>query len=358
MQRGEAITQEERNALNNKMKEEGARNLKNIKSAGAASAELAGTVNALASTQQINTDGLKNASAAQKKAAAETDAMNKKMQQFQQFLNQLSNTFSTALASSGVLDVLMGAFGIIANLVTSFVLPAFMILSDALTVMGLFVVENLKPAFASVGDFISNTLYPAFLTLASVVLVDIVPVLQGMATMVSEYVVPVLTSIGQTIGEYLMPVMRSLGSFISDNLVPILLGLGTGLIGYGAYLAVNTALGLVQNAMLAIANVGLVGLAGAAWAAAAPILAFVVPIVALIAAFKYLYDTGWSFGTVVEAVKDNLQKFWLTLVDAINGLLSIIPNALGGISNEEAKRRKALNDATRKELSEKKKLEI
>jgi hypothetical protein len=105
---------------------------------------------------------------------------------------------------------------------------------------------------------------------------------------------------------------------------------------------------------------GLMAQISATWAAAAaalglsaPMLGVVVAVAAVVAIFAALYKSGWTFGTAIDAVKDNLQRFWLTLVDAVNGLLSIIPNALGGISEEEAKKRKAANDSLRADLDQK-----
>jgi hypothetical protein len=124
MQRGEAVTLEERNALTNLMKEEGARNLKNIKQAGAASAELSGTVNALAATQEINTDGLKQANAEQAKSAKTTDGLNKQVEESKAKLAAFSNGFQMALANSGMLDVLMSAFEMLANFAMQYLVPA------------------------------------------------------------------------------------------------------------------------------------------------------------------------------------------------------------------------------------------
>jgi hypothetical protein len=348
MQRGEAITDAERNALNNKMKEEGAKNLKNIKGAAAADASLASTTNALAATYQIATDGVKKAGKQQGDAAKNTDKMNEKMQKFQQSLAELGNTFSMALASSGMLDVLMSSFQILGNLVTTYVLPAFMIFSDIIASVGNYLVSNLKPIFESIGNFIKDSLYPAFLTLAAFILVDIVPVLQSMAAAVNDYVVPVFNDIANLIGTYVMPVFESIGTFIADNLMPIFLGLGTALMVYAGYQAIASAIQFVVSG-------GLVAMASGLTAVLLPLLPFALAVGGLVLLFKKLYDGGWTFGTAIDAVKDNLQRFWLTLVDAVNGLLSIIPNALGGISKDEAVRRKALTDATRKELDEKEK---
>jgi hypothetical protein len=124
MQRGEAVSMEERNALNNLMKEEGGKNLKNIKSAGAASADLAGTVNALSATQQINANALKEGTEEQKRAAANTDKFNEKMNKMKEVLSGLSNTFTEILASSGFLDLLIGAVGLVADIANAVLVPA------------------------------------------------------------------------------------------------------------------------------------------------------------------------------------------------------------------------------------------
>jgi hypothetical protein len=124
MQRGEAVTMEERNALNNLMKQEGGKNLQNIKSAGAASAELAGTVNALAATQQINSNALKEGTEEQKRAAANTDKFNEKMNKMKEVLAGLSNTFTAILANSGFLDLLISAVGLVADIANAVLVPA------------------------------------------------------------------------------------------------------------------------------------------------------------------------------------------------------------------------------------------
>jgi hypothetical protein len=152
MQRGEAVTLEERNALNNLMKQEGGKQLQNIKYAGAASAELGGTVNALAATQQINTNGIKEATEEQKKAAAETDKMNQKMQQFQAAIAEVGNKFKMLLANSGILDYLISAFGTVANLAEKYLVPAFnLVVSVAMKIW-----EGMSLLLAPVIDYLSE----------------------------------------------------------------------------------------------------------------------------------------------------------------------------------------------------------
>jgi hypothetical protein len=325
MQRGEAVTDAERNALNNKMKEEGAKNLKNIKSAAAADASLAGTTNALAATYQIATDGVKKAGEQQGEAAKNTDKMNEKMQKFQQSLAEIGNAFSMALAGSGMLDVLMGAFKIVADLVTTYVLPAFMIFSDIITQVGMYLVTNLKPIFESIGNFIRDSLYPAFLTLAAFVLVDIVPVLQTMATVISEYVTPVLSVIGQ--------VFQSVASFIADNFMPIMYGLGAGL-------ATLTTLYLIKNGVLLAAIVAQSALTLAMALLTSPIFLLIAGVVTLVAIFKSLYDSGYTFSSALDMIVDNILN-----------LINKITFGSTGISDDELKSRNDKRDLEKEKIA-------
>ena len=159
MQRGEAVTLEERNALNNLMKQEGGKQLQNMKYAGAANAELAGTVNSLAATQQINANALVEATEEQKKAAAETDKMNKKMSEFQQAIAQVSNDFKMLLANSGVLDVLISAFQGLVGLANQYLVPAFNIVASVVMKVANGIGILLQPALDYLGEkFGSNGL--------------------------------------------------------------------------------------------------------------------------------------------------------------------------------------------------------
>jgi hypothetical protein len=222
--------------------------------------------------------------------------------------------------------------------------------------VGTYLIDNLKPVFEAIGSFLKNTVYPAFLQVAAVVMTDVVPFLQEMGRMISENIWPALQSMGSAISDYLQPIFESVGGFISDNLTPILYGLGASLAAYGVWLAASTVAGWIHTAATAAASLGIGGLAAAAWAAAAPILAIVAPVLAIVGLFVYLYKQGWTFGTAMEGLKDNFSRFMIMLEDTINGLRSLIPNALGGISEEEAKKRKEVTDAARKELDDKEKV--
>ena len=306
----------------------------------------------LAELAKRDINGKEKALTEQEKAAAAQAAA---MEKAKQNLAAFSNSFQMALANSGILDLLLKAFQVAADLVMNWVVPAFQIFSAVITEVGNFLITNLKPVFEEVSSFIKDTLYPIFLDLGAIIMVDVWPALQAVGEVIQTYVWPALQTIGGVIMDYVYPVFEKMYTFIADNLQPILLALGTALVAYAGYVAIMNGLELIRNGLLIASSLGLGGLATAAWAAAAPILAIVAPIVALVGLFTYLYKSGWTFGTAIEAVKDNFSRLWLTLQDWMDGLLVMIPNALGGISEEEAKKRQELRDQARKELDEREK---
>ena len=133
MQRGEAVSEEERNRLNNLMASEGTKAAKQMGGTFAAAPEFAQTMNALTLAQSMQQDALKQATAEQKKAAKETDGQNKLMEKAKQDLAALSNSFQMVLAQSGILPVMIDAFKVLAGLVQTFIVPTFKVLSTVVS---------------------------------------------------------------------------------------------------------------------------------------------------------------------------------------------------------------------------------
>ena len=348
MQRGEAVSIEERNALNNMMKQEGSASLANIKNAGAASSELAPLVNSLASTMEIQTDGIKQMTAEQKKAAEETDKMNKKIQESQQRLAEITNKFKMVLVNSGVLDMIMASFETLSSLVSMIIVPAFQILGAVVGGIAGLINTFVLPALNVMGAIITDTLYPAFLDLAVFFQENILPVLEYLGGILTDYVIPPLAWLGEK--------LLDVGSLIGEYLSPILLGVVGGLAAYKIALFAKTA-------ATWLANGGLLATAAATWAlvsplllAAAPFIAIGVAIGAAIALFKGLYDAGWTLGSAFEAVKDNFARFGLYMSEVINDIRRKLPNWAGGISGEEADMRKEEIEKERTALNEREKL--
>jgi len=84
---------------------------------------------------KLQENAMVNATEEQKKAAEEGKKFNEKLQQSQATLAKFSNDFTMALANSGLLDFLMKAFGVMANLVQTFVVPAFNVLAEVLPII-------------------------------------------------------------------------------------------------------------------------------------------------------------------------------------------------------------------------------
>jgi hypothetical protein len=346
MQRGEAVTEAERNALNNLMAEEGAKAAKELGGTFAAAPEFAGTMNALTLAQSMQQNAVTQATAEQKKAQSETDKMNEKISKSKEALAAFSNSFQMALANSGLLDLLMKAFQFTANLVMTYLVPAFEIMGNVLTAVGSALIDFLEPIIKQVADFIMMHVIPAFMDLW-----------------------PVIQTIGGVINDYVLPVFLSLGGFILDNILPILAGLGAGLLAYGVAKAYTTA----QEYLKASANTaelstrtgllaGLMAQIKATWASvlamtglSAPVLGLVVAVGAVVAIFYALYKNGWSMSTAWSALKDNLERFGMSISELIDTIRNKLPNDWGGISDDEKKLRDEERTKRRKELDEKEK---
>ena len=324
MQRGEAITTEERNRLNNLMAQEGQQALKSIKFAGAANAELSPLVNSLADTYKMQENAVTDANKAQDDAAANTEGMNEELNKSREALAQMSNQFQMVLASSGILPVLMESFTILANAVTQFIVPAFQMFTG----------------------FIAENLYPAFLQLAGFVLVDLLPTLQTMGGIIMDYV---------------WPALQTVGSFIMNNLYPIFVGLTAAGVSYLGIIAAQKVALMAQTIAVAGGLIpAIVAQAAATWGAVSPLLALAAPIIAVVAgitavvvALKEMYDAGWTFTSFFEMVGDKFQSFGILLQELFIALQSSsIADFLGfGIDAEEAAKRQEQLDLKKEELA-------
>jgi hypothetical protein len=399
-QRGEAITLEERNRLNNLMKQEGGAALQSIKQAGAANAELAPLVNSLASTYQINTDAVKEATEEQKAAKAATDKVNEAVNKMRERIAAVSNAFTMFLVNSGALDQLMRVFELLVGVVQKFAIPiinlmmgaitiavdvisklagivlpilteAFGFLTSGLTGMMNVVDKNVNPAFTffgeviqTVGNIIDQYVKPALLNLAGFIIADVFPVLKFLGEtimFIAENVIwPAFEMIGSIIRDYVYPAFAAVAGFIADNLFPILAMLGAGFAGYYAVLAAKKIAEIYATAQTWLlggaatgAAKGLGAAAKAAWAAALPFIKIVAPIVALVGLFAYLYKTGWSFGDVLEAIGDNLKRFAIEYVDVWLSIAEKIARFFGGGDAIKSMREKL--DLERQELKEREK---
>jgi hypothetical protein len=335
-QRGEAITQEERNRLNNLMKSEGTASLKNIKQAGAASSELSGTVKGLAAAATINEDALKTGAEQQTEAQKKTDAMNQAVEQSKQKLAEFSNGFQMALANSGMLDTLMKAFEFTANFVMQYVVPLFSVLSTSIGLIVGSLIDSFGPAVNGVGGFFNDVLLPAIGKFTSFLVVDLIPAVAK----TFDDLRPVL--------EFLGGVIMAVAGFITDNLTAVLVVVAGAL---GAYYAVTAALTIASWAEAASKNAlvlatlpviggffgllpGLLATAGAFIALNWPIFAAIAAVVGLVAIFKKLGGDTQVISDAFKLMGLKVKDWMLTFQHALFSLINKIPGFRGDFDKD------------------------
>lgn len=123
LQRGEVVTLEERNRLNNLLAAEGAANLENIKAAAAASPELRSVVAGITEAMRMQEDALKRSTAEQQAAAASQEALFQAVEQGRKNIAELSNTLLAFLANESVMQDLTMAFKSLLEITTDYLIP-------------------------------------------------------------------------------------------------------------------------------------------------------------------------------------------------------------------------------------------
>jgi hypothetical protein len=322
MQRGEQVTMEERNALNNLMKQEGGKNLQNIKQAGAASAELAGVVGGLAATQQINTDGVKEATEAQKKAQANTDKFNEKMAGMQQRIAEVSNTFKGLLATSGILDVMMQAFDFVSKVAMEYLVPAFNIITSVV----MKVANGISLLLAPVIDYISEKFGASGLG-------GTVEWIDGIMNTVFEAVGGAVRGAILAFDGLWDGVMALVEPF--KGLMSAVFGTGEGVGSFGDILIDVGA--FVGDALRLLGTV----IGG--------VVTFLTPAIkAVVDVFKFLWNTVSTVIDFFSNLGNHLADFGDGISSIIDKILVMLPGKLG-ISKEEKERRDAQRQMSKDE---------
>jgi hypothetical protein len=336
-QRGEAITLEERNRLNNLMKAEGTASLKNIKQAGAASAELGPTVKALAAASTINGDALKEGTAQQDEAAKKTDAMNEAIERSKSKLAEFSNGFQMALANSGMLDLLMKAFEFAAGIVMKYVVPLFSVLGESITIIVGSLVDSFGPAISGVGALFDNILLPAIRGFTEFLAVDVIPAVAETFNNLK----PTIVAIGEFIMDWVVPAFKTVAGFIMDNLTPIIKVLAVGLAGYGLYIAASTVIGwahVAMDAARAAASIpviaGLIALGAAVLAPLSPFLLVAAAVAGVVLIFKKLGGDTQVISDTFKLMGLKVKDWMLTFQHALFSLINKIPGFRGDFDKD------------------------
>ena len=385
LQRGEAVSEAERNNLNNLMAQEGAKASKNMGGAFAAAPEFAGTMNALTLAQSMQTDALKDAKKGQDAAAAGTDGQVEKLEKMKAALASLTNGIMMQLASSGGLEMMMDMFSKLAGFVIGVVIPGLQMLIpiigkiwNGMTMLLEPIIESVTKTFGGMGDTLSavdNILNWVFDTLNGVVRGGILifeSLMRGIETLsapfqrLSDVIFgtgdsaasfgDTLIDIGAAVGsalelladiigwtidnaviplvkmfqDYVLPVLDSVYQTIKEYLTPILVLAGVAFLAFNAMTILGTiakfayiAAMVVATAGLAILAAGFAIAAAAVWLLTSPIGIAILVIGSLIAIFK-------KFGGDLEVVGNAFK--WVGT--ALNGLLLKFKGGIFALLNE------------------------
>lgn len=376
--RGIAPTVAQQQELQNLLKMEGAGAKKQYGDNARYNKDIAKTFMMMNDAANITKDGLTQATDEQNKAISKTDGMAAQMEKTKQTLAEFSNGFQMALANSGILDLMLKAFTLLANLVQTFVVPAFNVVAGVLTavlepalkflgemintyvipamqvLVGFFVdtlvpiIQDVattlrdffKPIIEEIGAFLKDTLYPAFLDIVVFVRDTFLPTFMDIATAIGEIVTPVFNALGAVIKDYVWPAFQAVGSFIADNLTPIFATLLTALTAYATYQLV-TGIG------------ALISFGTALVAATIPFLPLIAAVGAIAAGFFFLYkkieEAGFGFNMLGDGLRMIKIKF-KEFTGAIGDIIAKIPGM--GRSDEEEKAREEEKKALEEEKKE------
>lgn len=352
--RGIAPTLEQQQELQNLMKMEGEAAKQQYGDNARYNKDIAKTFMLITDSANISKDGLKKATAEQAKAAENSKNLAAAMEQNKQGLASLSNGFQLALAQTGLLDVMMKGFNLLATVVQTIVVPALNGVSGVLGfLMGtateaggslfntaMSVKDQLQPAFMAMATFVKDTLYPAFLDIAIFIREDLFPIFQSIGSAVLDILIPVFSSLGSIIQDYVWPAFEAVGGFIRDNLQPIIATLVTALAAYATYQLVTGLPALIAF------GVGLL-------AAAAPFLPLVAAVGAIAAGFFFLYKKLEEMGYGFNMLGDGLKMLKIKFKEFMGGISDLIAKIPGmGRSDEEEKAREEEKKALEEEKQE------
>jgi hypothetical protein len=157
---GGTVTAKMQQELQNTMAAEGKEKKLQFKTQGMYNKEMAGTYVQITNAANIQTDGIKKATAAQEESKKTTDALAAASEASKRRLSELSNSFTMMLANSGMLDSLMSAFEMFAKFIQTFVFPIFKVFGDILRPIITVLSAILMPAFKVFGYVMQVALAP------------------------------------------------------------------------------------------------------------------------------------------------------------------------------------------------------
>ena len=122
---GGTITQAMQNQLQETMRMEGQTAKQQYADQGKYNKEMAGTYMQYVAAANIQKDAVNSAAKAQDNAAKKTDGLAAATEANKRAVAEVSNSFTMLLANSGMMDVMMKAFGMMVKFIENWVVPAF-----------------------------------------------------------------------------------------------------------------------------------------------------------------------------------------------------------------------------------------
>jgi predicted chitinase len=160
LDKGEALTIQERNRMNNLLADASKRVAQQYGKTLSANREMDGASGVFTSGLKLAKDSVLKTADEQDKAAKGQDELNKKIEQSKARLAEMSNGFTQALLNSGMIDTLMNTFGMLANFVSTFVVPIFRLFGAILTPIVSILKSVLTPVFETLGNVLSVLMLP------------------------------------------------------------------------------------------------------------------------------------------------------------------------------------------------------
>ena len=396
LQRGEAVSEAERNNLNNLMAQEGAKAGKQLGGAFAAAPEFAGTMNALTLAQSMQTNSLKDVKKGQDAAIAGTDGQVEKLEKMKAALAALTNNIMMALANSGGLEMMMDMFSKLAGFVIGVVIPGIQMLIpiigkiwNGMTMLLEPIIESVTKTFGGMGSTlkaVDNILNWVFDTLNGVVRGGIlifesfmrgIDTLAGPFNRLTEAIFGVkegtgsfgetLIRVGSAVGtalelfadvlgwtidnaviplvkmfqDYVLPTLESVYQTIKEYLVPILVAAGVAFLAFNAIAIVATvvkfaltAAMVVVTAGFALLSAGMAIVIGAFALLTSPIGIAIVVIGSLIAIFKKFGGDIEVVGNAFKWAGTALNGLLLSFKEGILSLLNKVPGMRGDFDED------------------------
>ena len=207
---GGTISLKQRNELNNLMSQEGKQMKGRFRDVARYDAEMADHYMNLVEAGNIQTDALYKGTDAQNENTNATDGQMSAMEAMRRRINEISQTFTRLLASTGIMDTMMGAFETIAAFTEKILFPIFRMLSAVIMPVVDIISAVLNPVITVLGygfEALANTLD------------FVLSPLRLLADGVS-YVTGIFQPLSEVVGIKLMGAFNSTKDLLEDTFAP------------------------------------------------------------------------------------------------------------------------------------------